>query len=126
MTITIQARRDDQNWLEAITVTGTTRAHAIRNAARRLEMGPGRALTIERVGTHQLLVNWSGKRLHVVENRSGPTKSHADRRRDSGKISVQAYLSPEAVAKLDEIAEQAGSRTAAIEAAVLAYRVAKK
>jgi hypothetical protein len=63
--VTIQARRDDQTWNEAVLVSGVTLAHAVRIAVRQLGLGVGRTLARENVGANEWRWNWSGRTLHV-------------------------------------------------------------
>jgi hypothetical protein len=52
-----------------------------------------------------------------MSSRSGTAMSHAARKANG--VRVDAYLSPDAAAALDELAVRDGSRTAALERAVL-------
>ncbi len=53
-----------------------------------------------------------------MSKRSGPSKTHAERIA-AGRVLLYCYLSPEAGARLAELVERYGSRTAAIEALLL-------
>lgn len=53
---------------------------------------------------------------------AGASKSHADRLQDGrGRVRVEVYLSPEAGRALDRLAVVLGSKTAVLDAAILAF-----
>lgn len=88
------------------------------HAARRSKLPLDRDGAIARVDPD----DWEGRgvRVHRVRARSGATQTKDDRR--MGRVRIEAWVSPEAATRLDQLAEVHGSRTAAIEAAVLALR----
>lgn len=109
--------------VESITVDGATLAAAVRKAVRALGLGSGRTLGApERLAAGEWRWNWSGHLLDVHEIRpsgpSGPAISRAERTRRKLEIS----LSDEAHARLRELAEPSGNRSAVVERLVLAAR----
>ncbi len=100
MTVRIHAKLQTQEWPQAVEAEGATLAQAVRKAAYKLGLGPGKTMARNRVGPSEYAWNWSGHTIHVRVAPNRQSLSNAYRKR---KL-VTVTLSPNAIETLKRLA----------------------
>jgi len=110
---TVRVYREGQTPSSAVEAQGVTPAAALRNAIRRMGLGPGRTKPVRRETARHRVIEWAGVTLHVLEEaRSGTTRT-------DGSVQLGTRIGPNEAAALERLVKKHGTVRHALERAIL-------